>query len=446
VQVHDPARVHIPSYHPDTPETRQDWAQYYDGVTATDVDAGKRLDEIAAAGLAEDTIIFYFADHGPGMPRSKRWPSDSGLHVPLVVYIPDKFQDLRPADYRAGGKSDRLVSFVDFAPTLLSLAGIEPLDWMQGHAFLGRFQAPPQPFLYGFRGRMDERYDLVRSITDGRFVYIRNYMPHKIYGQHISYMFETPTTRVWKKLHDAGQLTPDQDLFWKTKPPEELYDLRSDPDEVHNLAALPEHQETLGRCSLALRRFAVRTQDLGFLTEGQIHSRSRGSTPYDMGHDESKYPFQRIFDTAERASTLDLGVIPELKLAIKDEDAAVRYWAALGFLMLGRDAVRSAHGDLTAALGDESPDVRIAAAEALGQYGEDADLTRALGVLGKLADWSKTDVFTSLAALNAIDALGDRAGSLRAILHGIPSQANSPDPRYQSYVPRLLSDLKGKFP
>src|SRR5262249_22057208 len=145
VQVHDPARVRIPSYHPDTPETRQDWAQYYDGVTAADADAGKRVDEIAAAGLAEDTIIFYFADHGPGMPRSKRWPSDSGLHVPLVVYIPDKFRELRPADYRAGGKSGRLVSFVDFAPTLLSLAGIEPPDWMQGHAFLGRFQAPPQP-------------------------------------------------------------------------------------------------------------------------------------------------------------------------------------------------------------------------------------------------------------------------------------------------------------
>src|SRR5262249_50071303 len=153
----------------------------------------------------------------------------------------------RPPDYQSGGKSRRLVSFVDFAPTVLSLAGIEPPDWMQGQAFLGRFQAPPQPYLFGFRGRMDERFDLVRSATDGRFVYIRNYMPHKIYGQHVEYMFQTPTTRVWKARHDAGQLTREQEIFWQTKPPEELYDLEVDPDEVHNLAASPEHRAILAK-------------------------------------------------------------------------------------------------------------------------------------------------------------------------------------------------------
>src|SRR5262249_27986360 len=162
--------------------------------------------------------------------RSKRWPYNSGLQVPLIVYIPETFKGLRPPEYRAGGKSDRLVSFVDFAPTLLSLAGIEPPGWMQGHAFLGVYQRPPQPFMYGFRGRMDERLDLVRTVTDGRHVYVRNYMPHKIYGQHIDYMFQTPTTRVWKRLHDEGRLTPAQEAFWGTKEPEELYDLRSDPD------------------------------------------------------------------------------------------------------------------------------------------------------------------------------------------------------------------------
>src|SRR2546430_17158814 len=121
------------------------------------------------------------------MPRNKRWPYNSGLQVPLVVYIPEKFKDLRPSEYKSGGKSDRLVSFVDFAPTVLSLAGIQPPDWMQGRAFLGKFLEAPQPFVHGFRGRMDERDDLVRSVTDGRYVYIRNYMPHKIYGQHIDY-------------------------------------------------------------------------------------------------------------------------------------------------------------------------------------------------------------------------------------------------------------------
>jgi arylsulfatase A-like enzyme len=360
--LHDPAKVRVPGYHPETPETRRDWAQYYDVMSAADADAGERVDEIVAAGLAGDTIIFYFGDHGSGMPRSKRSPDNSGLHVPLVVYIPEKFKDLRPPDYRQGGKSDRLVSFVDFAPTVLSLAGVEPPHWMQGHAFLGRFQAPPQPYFFGFRGRMDERTDLVRTATDGRFVYIRNYVPHKIYGEHVQTMFQTPTTQVWKALHDAGKLNPVQDAFWNVKPPEELYDLNADRDEVHNLATLPEHQATLVKLRQAQRALAARIRDVGFLPEGEIHSRSRGSTPYDMGHDEGRYPFDRIFEAAELASMLRPDAVPSLKADARDDDSAVRYWAALGLLMRGRDGVLAAQRELSAALNDASPYVRIAAA------------------------------------------------------------------------------------
>ena len=204
--VHDPSKVRIPAYHPDTPEVRRDWAQYYDVVSEADADAGRILSQLEASGLAAETIVFYFGDHGSGMPRSKRWPYNSGLHVPLVVYIPDKLKSFRPPGYKPGGSSDRLVSFVDFAPTVLSLAGIKPPGWMQGRAFLGRFRESPPPFLHGFRGRMDERPDLVRSITDGRYVYVRNYMPHLIYGQHLDFMWQTPTTRVWENLHREGKL------------------------------------------------------------------------------------------------------------------------------------------------------------------------------------------------------------------------------------------------
>ena len=137
VQVHNPAKVRIPAYHPDTPEVREDWAQYYDVVSEADADAGKRLKELSDAGLAEETIVFYYADHGSGMPRSKRWPYNSGLQMPLIVYIPEKFRHLAPPEYKAGGESNRLVSFVDFAPTVLSLAGVKPPAWMQGHAFMG---------------------------------------------------------------------------------------------------------------------------------------------------------------------------------------------------------------------------------------------------------------------------------------------------------------------
>lgn len=212
--VHDPARAPLPAYHPDTPETRQDWAQYYDKMTEVDRFAGERLRELESAGLSEDTIVFYFGDHGPGLPRLKRWPYDSGLRVPLIVYIPERFRRLAPPDYRPGAASTRLVSFMDLAPTVLSLAGIEPPSWMQGRAAMGPFAAPAPQYLFGLRGRMDERYDLVRSVTDGRYVYVRNFMPHRIYGQFLAYMFETPTTRVWRRWYDEGRLSAPQRAFW----------------------------------------------------------------------------------------------------------------------------------------------------------------------------------------------------------------------------------------
>src|SRR5205085_9226262 len=133
---HDPARAPLPAYHPDTPEVRQDWAQYYDNITTMDGWVAERLKEVEDAGLSEDTIVFFYGDHGSGMPRSKRWPYNSGLQVPLIIHIPEKLRELAPADYREGGKSERLVSFVDLAPTVLSLVGVKPPAHLQGFAFL----------------------------------------------------------------------------------------------------------------------------------------------------------------------------------------------------------------------------------------------------------------------------------------------------------------------
>jgi arylsulfatase A-like enzyme len=440
--VHDPALVRVPAYHPDTPEVRHDWAQYYDGISAADADAGSRLRELENAGLMESTIIFYFADHGSGMPRSKRSACNSGLQVPLIVYIPEAFRHLRSADYLPGGASHRLVSFVDFAPTVLSLAGIEPADWMQGHAFLGPYAAPPQPIIYGFRGRMDERNDMVRSATDGRYVYVRNYMPHKIPGQHVSYMFQTPTTPVWRRLHDEGKLTPAQDAFWHTKPAEELYDLANDPDEINNLAGAAEHQETLTRLRAAQQNLARTVRDVGFLPEGEIHSRSAGTTPYDMGHDEAKYPFERIFRTAELASRSDGNIVTPLTDALRDVDSTVRYWGALGLLVRGETAVQAGQKSLAAALEDPSPYVRIVAAEALARFGAPTDRERALKLLAESADWSANNVFIAMAALNAIGAVGTPPAWLRDKLGGLTRTGPLPDPRYAEYVPRLLDYVR----
>jgi len=292
-RVHDPSKARIPAYHPDTPEVRRDWAQYYDRITMMDQKAGANLLELDKAGLADDTIVFFFSDHGSGMPRSKRSACNSGLNVPFIVYFPPKWRHLAPKEYRSGGTSDRLISFVDLAPTLLSLAGFKPPDVMQGAPFCGKYESVEPEFSFGFRGRMDERIDLVRSVRDKRYMYVRNYMPHRIPGQHCAYMFETPTTHVWHQLFEEGKLNAVQSQFWQPKAVEELYDLKADSDEVKNLAGSTAHSAVLERMREAKQKWEKRIKDVDFMSEWEMHARSKGSSPYDVGHDPKNTILQR---------------------------------------------------------------------------------------------------------------------------------------------------------
>lgn len=437
----DPAKVRVPAYHPDRPEVRRDWAQYYDKVSEADADAGARLREIEEAGLAEDTIVFYFGDHGGGMPRSKRWPGNSGLHVPLVVYFPPKWRHLAPEEYEPGGRSDRLVSFVDLAPTMISLAGQRPPEWMQGHAFAGPYQSKPQPFLFGARGRMDERADEVRSVTDGRYVYLRNFYLNTPQGAFIAYQFETPTTRLWREQFEAGQANEAQSIFWRTpRPPEELYDLQSDPDEVHNLAASPEHQAIREKLRAALYAHLEAVRDVCLLPEGEMHARAEAGSPYDLARDETKYPFRRILEAADRAARDD-AEIDSLRRLLADEDSAVRYWAVQGFLMRGGEAVGAAAPALRDALQDSSAYVRIAAAHALAKHGARADVDAALTVLKTHANPGSAGFFPAFAALGAIDDLGERVAPLWEHVRSINTDAGVPHPRYRTYLPALVKSI-----
>ncbi len=441
-QITDPAKVRVPTYHPDTPEIRQDWAQYYDKVSEADADAGIHLKEIADAGLADDTIIFYYGDHGSGMPRSKRWPSNSGLHVPMVVHFPKKWEHLAPNEYKTGGESDRLVSFVDLAPTVLSLASVKPPEWMQGNAFAGPYQCQLQPFIYGQRGRMDERMDGVRSVTDGRYVYLRNYFPNVSQAQRVAYQFETPTTRVWHSLFLAGKTNEAQSIFWRVpKAVEELYDLNSDRDEVHNLAQSSEHRLILEKLQNAQRAHVLNTRDVCLLPELEIHTRSEGSTPYEMARDPIKYPLERILAAAELSSRLEPADVNELISLMKDKDSAVRYWGALGLLMRGPATVSSNKSTLQTALADESPSVRIVAAQALGMYGDRESTTLALNALAALASPETNGVMIAMPALAAIEALGDVAKPLHDRIATLNPNGPSPDERYDSYVPRLIANI-----
>ena len=268
--LHDPAKASLPPYIPDTPVTRRDWARYADLLTTLDQQVAAILDQLSEDGLANDTIVFFWGDHGQGLPRGKRWLYDSGTRTPLIIRWPGKL----------GVRSvcEDLVCFLDFAPTMLRLAGAEIPSHMHGRvlppvevvmtANSRQPSANSRQFIFGHRDRMDETYDLIRSARDTRFKYLRNYAPGRSYAQNITYMNQMPTMREWRRLNAEGKLTGAPALhFRETKPVEELFDTEVDPHEVVNLAERPEHAETLARMRAALERWQEEVGDSGLIPE-----------------------------------------------------------------------------------------------------------------------------------------------------------------------------------
>jgi arylsulfatase A-like enzyme len=439
--VHDIEKVAVPPYMPDIKETREDWAQYYDQLTEMDSLFGQRLAELEAAGLADDTIVMAFGDHGAGMPRSKRFPYNSGLQVPLIVYIPPKFRSLGPPEAsRPGSESIRLVSFVDLAPTLLSLAGVKPPAWMQGKAFLGPHTTPAPEFVFGFRGRMDERYDLMRSVRDQRYVYIRNYMPHRPYGQHVDYMFETPTTAAWKRLYDEGKLKPPQTYFWESKPTEELYDLQADKWEVNNLAASASHHTALERLRRALDAHEREVRDIGFAPEYELHRDEDRISAYERAHDPATYDFEHVYAMAQLAS--DRAVpLAKIRPGLKDKDPIVRYWAATGVLIRGKDAVAATSAELEALAADSEPGPQIVAAETLARFGPANLRERALNALLTRADASRNHEYVAMFALYSLNQVPDLPESVKQGVKTLPSTPTTAADHIrqrENYLPKLI--------
>jgi N-sulfoglucosamine sulfohydrolase len=266
---HDPAKAVLPPYYPDTPVVRNDWARYYDLGTAMDYQAGEILRQLEADGLADNTVVFFWGDHGRGLPRAKRWPYGSGTHVPLLVRWPGTIP--------AGEVRSELVSLFDLAPTALSIAGVKPPAHLQAQAFLGPHRAGrPREYVVSHRDRMDETYDIIRAVRDSRYRYIRNFQPQKPYAQYIDYMEKMPTMQELRRLNKEGGLAGPQRLFFlPEKPEEELYDSEADPHEVRNLAADPAHRQALRRLRATLTRWMKDTKDLGLVPEDELKERMR---------------------------------------------------------------------------------------------------------------------------------------------------------------------------
>ena len=258
-EIHDPALAPVPPYYPDTPIIRQTIARYYDAVSVMDKNVGRILAELEEDGLAEETIVFFYSDHGSGIPRHKRVLQDSGMEVPMLIRFPEKYQHLAPQF--DGPANDRLISFLDFAPTVLNLVGLDIPSYMMGSAFAGASLGPEPTYLFGTRDRIDEAYELARSVRDRRWLYIRNYMPHVSYNQPSAFSDLSDIRKDLYRVAEEEELTEAQAHYLgQAKPVEELYDRLTDPFQIRNLAGRPDTRRCLMRTGRSCnRRFGRRT-------------------------------------------------------------------------------------------------------------------------------------------------------------------------------------------
>lgn len=413
--LHDPASATLPPYYPDTELIRKHWAHMYDTVSAMDVWAGDLLQQLDEDGLAGSTVVFFFSDHGNGIPRAKRWMYDSGIHAPLIVRWP---KTLEP-----GSVTGRLVSFVDFAPTVLSIAGVPIPDHMQGKAFLGASETPPRSHVFAARDRMDERYDIIRAARGKQFKYIRNYRPDLPYDQYLSYCESWPIMQELRRVRSEGGLNAAQQLFFRErKPLEELYDVESDPHELNNLAESSERREILESLRRAVDEWLDSGNDLGFVPETELekwlpsaqHPATPGDTPRYEAPPEAQGdvfgrplahwagvlngapPLQR-FRAAATIALAGRAALPLLLAVSRDPEVCVAYWGIMG---LGNAGVASP--EIVDALVEfsrgEPVTLRLAAARSLCVLGKpDAALPVAVDAM------KNTDPFVRLAAAEILD-------------------------------------------
>jgi arylsulfatase A-like enzyme len=364
----DPKKVFIPPYHPDTDLFRFTYARYHDRMGVVDTFVGDTVKKLEEDGLLEDTFVFYFGDHGGVLPGSKGYIRESGLHVPLVVRIPENWKHL--VDLKPGTRTDGFVSFIDFGPTLLHLAGIDVPGPMDGKPFMGpgitAADLAARDETFGYADRFDEKYDLCRSLRKGRYKYIRNYQAFYPDGLQNNYRYKMLAYEEWRKLYREGKLDTAQRRFFEARPVEELYDIETDPHGVNDLAADPKHAATLADMRKRLGQRVKGLPDLSFYPESHMveHALDDGIA-FGQAH---KKDIDQLVDIADLSLLPFADARPALEKALGSEKAWERYWALIACSCFGKDAA-----PLVPAAGKRLADdellVRVRAAEFLAIVG-----------------------------------------------------------------------------
>lgn len=432
------AELELPTHLPDLPEIRSDYAFHLEGTQDIDQWLKLCLEDLEKQGHAEDTIVFIFSDHGGCLPRGKGFLYQTGLHIPFIVYFPEKWKHLANG---LVGKTEDLVGFVDLAPTVLELVGIEIPNYFQGRSIFGDSEKPKYQF--GFRCNQEHHFDPVRSVFDGRYKYIRNFIPHKTYSLRNFYQWGMPANQAW----DQWVLEGNEDPVFAPRTTHELYDTHSDPFETRNLAEDEAYQLKLQELETELKKHVQETMDLGFFPQPMREH----DIPLYHWVRENDYPLKQLWNLCFLTGTVNEQSISKIRKGLKSPHPTIRYWAAIAAANHSEKLPEKIINLLTPFTEDENAYVSAAAAIALVKHGLQDEGIRLL--LDQFLEKKSTPAYSHLEALTwskeadflrnllqkrletsrlAIDAsLSQMLRSLQVNLNLLPYEALYPEKMYE---------------
>lgn len=350
----------MPPFYLDSPEMRRQFARVYNSIKLTDKRIGELLARLEKDKLKDSTIIFFYADHGEGMPRGKTNGINYGYRVPFIIWFPEMYKHLSPWG-TAGAVSNELVDFTDLAPTLISLAGGKIPDHMGGKPFLGEKRAKPAEHLFLSSDRSDNGIDMIRTVTDGKYVYSRNFMPFIPEARFIRYMEIGEIKQQMRKDLADDKLNPLQKSLFEPRPAEFLFDIENDLWETKNLALDSKYMQVLEKMRNLLTEEILKSRDVMFLPEYEIGLLSESTTAYEFRESKANFSLENIYEAAALAGFRGKEVVAKQLELLQSSEKIIRYWAILGLRSQNKEDLKPFSANIIKAMNDDYPPVGLTA-------------------------------------------------------------------------------------
>jgi len=414
----------MPPFYKDTPDMRKQFARVYNSVKLTDNKIGQLLSRLEKDNLKDSTIIFFYADHGEGMPRGKTNGIGFGYRIPFIIWFPEMYKDLSP--WGTGDiTTDELIDFTDLGATLISIAGGNIPEHMDGRPFMGDKRSNPPEHLFLSNDRSDNGIDMVRTVTDGKYLYSRNFMPFIPEARYIRYMEIGEIKQLMRNDLQENNLNPLQKSLFESRPPEFLFDIENDIWETNNLAENPDFKQILLKMRSLMKNEIISSRDIMLLPEYETEVLSKSTTAYQFRLDDTKYPLERIYEAACLSGFRGKEVTKKQIEFLNDHDEIIRYWAIIGLRSQKQSDLKPYSTKIIDAIGDPYPPVAVTASaiafelfnnrsagEKLKQFCAGKNLNISLMAINYLLYTTNKEPFVK--TIKEVHSMGDRNYNVKA--------------------------------